>query len=242
MRAAPALRHQLIGATRKPDSAVAIFHGLGGCRYELLHVAESWSQALPSTAFLLLESPDRDYHDRVLLDGSFSGDWYPFPLPRSAFGEDEEAYTAMVVKIVSDRCDLVSRELDGHLAALGGVRDERLILAGFSQGAAVSAYTGLRRRCLGVLPMGGPCPPRPALLPDNDVTRVCAVVGERDPYAPHADLAGAFEKYAANAPPGDATCGVQVIPKQGHTVSERSIELGLAFLRRCLSDAPSEVT
>jgi predicted esterase len=60
--------------------------------------------------------------------------------------------------------DHVSRELDGHLKVLG-LENDRMVLAGFSQGSALAAYTGLRRQCLGVLAMGGPCPPRLALLP-----------------------------------------------------------------------------
>eukprot|EP01048_Picozoa_sp_COSAG05_P035681 COSAG05_NODE_15649_length_364_cov_1.154717_1_plen_36_part_10 len=31
---------------------------------------------MQQTAFLLLEAPDRDYFERTLLDGSFSGDWF----------------------------------------------------------------------------------------------------------------------------------------------------------------------
>ena len=139
----------------------------------------------------------------------------------------------MVVQTISDRCDHVSAELDRHLASLG-LSDDRLILAGFSQGAAVSAYTGLRRRCLGVLPLGGPCPPRPSLLPDgNDVTRVCAIVGDCDHCAPHEEIREAFDRF-----PGahvDASAGVHVIPGHDHSVGEASIALGLAFLRSCLA-------
>ena len=227
----PPLRHLLLGETSAPKSLVALFHGLGGSRHELQHVAESWSAALPHTAFLLFQAPDRDYHDRILLNGDWSGDWYKFPKPRSAFGADEDAYTQMVLSCVSDRCDHVSSELDGHLHSLG-LSDRELILAGFSQGAAVSAYTGLRRRCLGVLPLGGPCPPRPSLLPDdNDVTRVCVVVGDADPYAPHEEIQSSFAKYGVH----DETCGVHVLPGQGHVVSERSVEVGLDFLRRSLT-------
>ena len=141
----------------------------------------------------------------------------------------------MVVQTVSDRCDHVSQDLDGHLAALG-LTNRQLVLAGFSQGAAISAYTGLRRSCLGVVPMGGPCPPRPALLPDNDVTRVCAIVGDADPYAPHEDIRRCFAKYRTE---GEFD-GVHVIAGLDHVVSDRSVAIGLDFLRSVLRKADGD--
>lgn len=212
-----------------PSRLIAMFHGLGGNRYEQHATCQRWSNALPSTAFLLLEAPDRDYHARELLSGAFSGDWYPFPGLRSEYGEDEEAYTAMVTQCISAACKRVSTELDSHLASIG-LGNDQLVLAGFSQGAAISAYTGLHRRCLGVLPFGGPCPPRPALLPDHNDTRVCVVVGDRDHCVAYDELQREFAKYRRADP---ATDGVHVIPGQGHTVSETSEAIGLAFLRSC---------
>ena len=129
----------------------------------------------------------------------------------------------------SAACNRVSTELDSHLASIG-LGNDQLVLAGFSQGAAISAYTGLHRRCLGVLPFGGPCPPRPALLPDHNDTRVCVVVGDRDHCVAYDELQREFAKYRRADP---ATDGVHVIPGQGHTVSETSEAIGLAFLRSC---------
>ena len=163
--ALPRLRHRLLRASdAQPSRLVVLFHGLGGNLGELAPLAERWLSSLPSTGFLLLEAPDRDYHERTLLSGEFSGDWYKFPRLRSEFGADEHAYESMVEQCISDRCDHVNLEADQHANALG-LGNDRMIMAGFSQGAALSAYAGLRRRCLGVLPMGGPCPPRERLLP-----------------------------------------------------------------------------
>ena len=102
-----------------PIRLVALFHGLGGSRFELVPTAERWTKVLRSTAFLLLQAPDQDYHQRELLSGDFSGDWYRFPRLRSEFGADEAAYTRMVETCLSDRCDHVSQELDRHLADIG---------------------------------------------------------------------------------------------------------------------------
>ena len=171
--ARPPLVYARLGPAR-PTALVALFHGLGGGLDELRPMAERWLDALPDVGFLLLQAPDRDYYARELKSGAFSGDWFRYPQLRSAFTNDDEGlrqYNSMAVEFISARVDHVSSELDTHLTACG-VDNRRLILAGFSQGAAICTYTGLRRGCLGVLPLGGPCPPRPELLPDNDVTAV----------------------------------------------------------------------
>ena len=221
------LKHLLLCRQRRPTALVALFHGLGDNCTTLRPVAERWLAALPSVAFLLLEAPDRDYFARELLSGAWSGDRYREQRPRAAGESDEQHYTATI----SDRCDHVSGVLDDHLVSLG-VGNERLVLAGFSQGSALAAYTGLRRRCLGVLALGGPCPPRERLLPDNSVTRVCCVVGDADPYAPHAALAAALAKY----PPRSPAEGVHVVQGMEHEVTETSVAKGLAFLSSLLRD------
>ena len=136
----------------------------------------------------------------------------------------------MATQCISRRCRQVSRELDRLLATVG-LGDTRLVLAGFSQGAAIAAYTGLRRGCRGVLALGGPCPPRSSLLPDNDVTSICAVVGPADHCVSHEEIQQCIgERYAQR---GEPDCAVHAIPGMGHVVSEESIRVGLDFLRRC---------
>ena len=106
----------------------------------------------------------------------------------------------------------------------------------FVQGAALSTYTGLRRGCLGALALGGPCPPRRALLPADDdtgvATRVCVVVGDADPYAPHKELEACFGSYSRHG----RFDGVHVVKGMGHVVSEDSIVTGLAFLSSLLHE------
>ena len=75
-------------------------------------------------------------------------------------------------------------------------------------------------------------PPRERLLPDNSVTRVCCVVGDADPYAPHAALAAALAKY----PPRSPAEGVHVVQGMEHEVTETSVAKGLAFLSSLLRD------
>ena len=89
-------------------------------------------------------------------------------------------------------------------------------------------------RCAGALALGGPCQlpaTREALLPasSSSACRVCVVVGDADPYAPHAELAASLARFRSAA--GGAHDGVKVVAGLEHEVGERSVALGLAFLR-----------
>ena len=144
------MEHEILslGASR-PTRVVGLFHGLGGSRVSLEPLALQWAEALPRTAFLLFDAGD--------------GDWFPYPKKRAEV-HTEEAWVEMVLEAVRGAIGRADALLDERLGALG-LTNDALVLGGFSQGAAMSAYTGLRRGCLGVLPMGGPCPPRAKLMP-----------------------------------------------------------------------------
>ena len=88
---------------------------------------------MPHAAFVLFQAPDRDCFGRELKDGAFSGDWYAEGSTRACVaGESNEAHYAATI---SDRVDHVSAELDAQLAHFG-LPNDRLALAGFSQGLA----------------------------------------------------------------------------------------------------------
>ena len=232
----PRLERLILGAAA-PRSLIAIFHGLGDNMQTLRPVAERWSQSLPHAAFVLFQAPSRDYFGRELKDGAFSGDWFaPGSTRTAALGETAEEHYASTI---SDRVDHVSTELDAQLQRFG-LANQHLALAGFSQGAALSLYTGLRRGCAGALALGGPCQDaatREALLPRTSACRVCAVVGDADPFAPHAEIAASLSRFAARQD-GEHEGGVmKVVPGLAHEVGEPSVALGLAFLAGLKLDA-----
>ena len=195
----------------RPTRLVGLYHGLGGSPKSLQPLAQKWADSLPRTAFVLLESG--------------GGDWFPYPKQRHATEEDRVKMVIETIQAAMTRTDAV---LDEQCAAMGLTNSE-LILGGFSQGAAMSAYTGLRRGCLGVLPMSGPCPPRSQLLPDTQATRVCVISGDRDNFAPHDQLISLFGKYTPKA----STDGVHIVSGLNHRISEEHAELGTAFLKSC---------
>ena len=214
------MEHEILslGASR-PTRVVGLFHGLGGSRVSLEPLALQWAEALPRTAFLLFDAGD--------------GDWFPYPKKRAEV-HTEEAWVEMVLEAVRGAIGRADALLDERLGALG-LTNDALVLGGFSQGAAMSAYTGLRRGCLGVLPMGGPCPPRPQLLPDTRQTRVCVITGDADPYAPHELISSCFAKYhqQQQQQQQQQPDGVHIIPGLAHSITEDHARLGLDFLRSC---------
>lgn len=210
-RAADALR-----ASQQCTRLVVGFHGLGGSSATLRPLTMKWKEALPRTSFVLL---DADF------DESGRRNWFPFTIPPDA---TESERVTVILGALQAAMAHADAKIDDALAT-AGLSSRELVLMGFSQGAAMSAYTGLRRRCLGVMPMGGPCPPREQLLPDHQETRVCVISGDCDRYAPHDHIREAFAKYA-KVEPGD---GVHIIEGLEHRVQSEHATIGLAFLRSC---------
>lgn len=124
----------------KPKSMVILLHGLGANGMDLLGLARYWEQALPDTIFL---SPDAPYPCDMAPMGFqwFSlQDWTP----------------ASILKGVEAAAPVLQSYIDEMLVKYG-LSDDRLALAGFSQGTMMALYTGPRRknRIAGVLGYSG---------------------------------------------------------------------------------------
>lgn len=104
-----------------------------------------------------------------------------------------------------------------------GLRDEDVVLIGFSQGAALAMSVGARWRLGGVVAYSG----RPVELPDGPVaTPFLLVVGGRDPWLPAADV----HDFAARLRARGASVVLQIHPELGHGLDRRSVAETLAFL------------
>lgn len=227
--------HTLIIGCKRPTALVALFHGMTGDSERLRWLAERWASALPSAAFVLFDA-------RMF---GTPGDWYRLPTeelaglyPDGRFNGDYATYRPfvedasnqeMVLRVVEERMQQINAVLDASLSDFG-LKNDRLVLAGFSQGASIAAYAGLARRCLGVLPICGPYPRAwESLLPTHNETRTCVIVGDQDPHVPHEQVAAAFSKYRRVR----ETDGVHIVAGLDHRVGEEVMELGLSFLGSC---------
>ncbi|CAL1145689.1 unnamed protein product, partial [Cladocopium goreaui] len=132
---------------KAPRSAVILLHGLGDTAEGWLSGAHFLLQGLPETRFLLPTAPIQ----AVTLNGGMAmPSWYDI----RGLGEraDEpcdgiEDSRATVKKLIQEQLD-------------EGIPADKMILAGFSQGGALSLYTGLllEHRLAGIVCMSGYLP------------------------------------------------------------------------------------
>lgn len=228
----------LAGALRvgptAPDSVVAMFPGVGAPASSLLDLAAVWHAQLPNTQFILFESDpfsgdralsalghlvpayfdSRRGHSKPAVNGYSQDKYFNSSEVRSDFFGDVLLWC----------CNDVSHAL-GKVLAEVGLADKDLVLAGFSQGASVAAYTGFLRGAAGSIVMGGPGVVQLQLLPPlaTTKTQVCVVSGDSDGLAPHGPLIKAFKPYGNN---------VYIIPGLEHELTADHALLGGEFISR----------
>lgn len=237
---APLLRGSLLVGASKPKSVVAIFPGVGGSAKNLIGLGEGWYEQNRDTQVILFDT-DAFSGDRALsavltllptlfkssrdlsspaVDG-YDGNYKLFDAGKSRsnfFGD-----------LLLSCCNDVSMALQEVLSEYD-LTDEDLILAGFSQGASIAAYTGFMRDVAGIVLMGGPGAPQEQLLPPPSKckTRVCVISGDSDRFAPHEQLANLFRPYGGH---------VNILPGISHTIIDDHVELGGAFISIALGNS-----
>ncbi|KAJ1722744.1 hypothetical protein LPJ53_002881 [Coemansia erecta] len=145
----------VIVKARQAHTATIIFiHGLGDSGYGWKPVAETLSPHLPHVKFVLPNAPE----EPVTLNGGFRmPSWYDIrSLNKIANDEDETGMNASMVKINQ----VIRAELDQ------GIPASRIVLGGFSQGGAMTLFTGLQteHRLGGLVVLSGYMPVRERLL------------------------------------------------------------------------------
>lgn len=199
-------------AQGKATALVVLLHGYGADGNDLIGLAPHWQAQLPGAAFVAPNAPDR-------VPGAPSGfQWFPIQRldPHDMRGG------------VATAAPRIGQFLDEELAALG-LGPERLILAGFSQGAMLALHLGLRRGPAAIVgfsglladppPAEGPKPP--ILLTHGDADTVIPV--------------GAM--FAAATSLGAAGLAVQwhLAPGMGHGIDGEGLALAGNFLALALA-------
>ncbi|CAJ1394811.1 unnamed protein product [Effrenium voratum] len=131
----------------KPSSCVVLLHGLGDTAEGWLGGAHHLAASLPETRFVLPTAPTQP----VSLNGGMPmPSWYDI----RGLGERSDEPCDGIEESRQRVEQLIQDELDAGLAP------EKIVLAGFSQGGALSLYTGLRLpiRLAGVVCMSGYLP------------------------------------------------------------------------------------
>ena len=201
----------------KPDSLVLLLHGVGADGFDLIDLAPVWAEALPNTLFIAPHAP--------------------FPFQGAPFGRQWfdimdrtparlEAGLRHAVGILGDFTRAKLTEL-----GLGG---DRLALMGFSQGAMVALFAGLRGAVPApacILAYSG------ALLgPDSFAAEISArppvllVHGEADEVVPAMASRQAARLLQAEAVPHELLLRRDL----GHGLDDAGLAAGTALLARSL--------
>lgn len=200
-----------------PRQLVVLCHGLGADGYDLIDLAPTWAHALPHAAFV---APDA-----------------PFPCDMSPMGRQwwsvADRSPSVMAAGVRHAATCLNPFLDAELTRLG-LPAEAYALMGFSQGAMLSLFTGLRRAVAprAILAFSG------ALLdPDSLAAELTArppvllVHGEADDVVPVSRSRDAEATLRALNVPVEAT----YVPRLGHGIDDTGLSLGALTLQRAFA-------
>ena len=206
-------RASLSGET---DSVVVLLHGYGADGTDLLGLAEPLAPHMPNTVFVAPDAPEK------CKNNPFGFQWFPIPWLDGSSAEAAESSQ----KVSAGKLD---RFLDEMLEA-EGLRPDRMVLLGFSQGTMMSLHVAPRRRdpVAGVVGFSGRL-----LAPDRLAAEavskppVVLIHGDADDIVPVASLREAgealtqagFETYA------------HIMKGTAHGIAPDGLSVALAFMR-----------
>ena len=163
-----------------PTRAVIWLHGLGANGHDFEPVVDEFdTDRLPPTRFVFPHAPERAV---TINDGYIMRAWYDIvSMDFSARREDPVGVLESAAQVEA----LIARE------NARGIPDERIVLAGFSQGGAIALHTGLRhpRRLAGILALSTYVPLAETLADEADSANrdvpIFMAHGHHDPVIPY---------------------------------------------------------
>ncbi|WP_018691286.1 alpha/beta hydrolase [Algicola sagamiensis] len=170
-------------------------HGLGDSAQGFYPVAEALQ--LPKSLgahFVFPNAPERPV---TINQGMIMQSWYDIP----SFNADERAN----ISDVKDSCTKIHQMLD-ELIEREDLQSNDVILAGFSQGAVMALYSGLRypKPLGGILALSGyladPASFVQEIHPANQKISIQMMHGTQDPVVPYTLGQDAFQKLSALSP------------------------------------------
>jgi len=197
-----------------PEHLCILLHGLGADGNDLIALAPLLAEVLPKARFIAPDAPEP-------CDMA--------PMGRQWFGLQDPAADVLEAGVARAGVD-VNAYIDEMLEGLG-LGPERLILAGFSQGAMTALYLGLRREVApkAILSFSGALIAPQALVGEIRCRPpVCIIHGEADELVPVASATLAKEVLEAAKVPVEC----HLLEGLGHGIDDAALVLAAAFLAR----------
>jgi phospholipase/carboxylesterase len=196
-----------------PRFLVVLCHGLGADAHDLIDLAPEWADACPDALFASVQAPETHY-------SGFGRQWWPVADRRPEVMEGG-------ARNARQHLDAF---LDAELARLALPADAYALM-GFSQGAMIALFTGLRRAVAprAILAYSGAL-----IAPDTlaaeiaNKAPVLLVHGEADPSVPASRSRDAEAALRALGVPVEAT----YVPRLGHGIDDSGITMGRLALQR----------
>ncbi len=201
----------------KAKSIVLLLHGYGSNGQDLIGLAPYWAPGLPDTVFIGIDAIEP-------CEMGFGYQW---------FSLESRAQGPMLMGAEA-AAPILNTYIDGLLEKYG-LSDDRLALVGFSQGTMMSLYVAPRRRkpLAGVLGYSGSLLGGEELAGGAGIQKlpIHLVHGDADPVVTVAAWHHATEMFkgAGFDVQGSVTPGLE------HSIDERGLNDGLAFLQRVLA-------
>ena len=196
-----------------PRQLVVLCHGLGADAYDLIDLAPAWQHACPDALFASVHAPFSH-------DSGFGRQWWSVA----------DRSPPVVEAGVRAAAPYLHGFIDAELTRLG-LPPEAYAIMGFSQGAMMALFTGLRRKVAprAVLAFSGALV-APQTLPGEleNHAPVLIVHGEADDVVPVSRSRDAETALIAAGVPVDA----HYVPRLGHGIDDTGISLGALALQR----------
>lgn len=222
-----------IGNREAPTGVVTLTHGLGDSAYGWEDVGHMLSRQFPYLLFLLPTAPDR----AVTVNGGMSMPaWYDI---RTMITDGLKSGKQDGVGVLQS-CDYV-RSLAHTALKRHSLPLNRVVFAGFSQGAAISLATGLTSHVApaGIAAMSGYLAAAAEVLPRivNKATPLAMFHGRQDPVVP---IAAAKETRRVLQEEAGVTAPFEFFEyNMPHSAVPEEIEELARFIKRVLPESPS---
>ncbi|GAX11632.1 lysophospholipase II [Fistulifera solaris] len=205
---------------QEQSALVVISHGLGDTAEGFADVAENLARAMPYVKFVLPTAPTQPV---TLNMGMSMPSWYDIVGLDERSNENCQGISESQARIA----EILQEEHDKF-----GLPYNRMVLAGFSQGGALSLFTGLQlsQQLAGIVVMSGYVPAAAQLKVQQPSTPILHCHGTQDVIVPYA-MAEKSQKMLQSK-------GVQKYELQSypipHTVSPNELAAVKAFLQQVL--------